>query len=196
MPNIVLVFVGGILVDRYGPGPVRVSNSVICLAGAALTAIGAPFALMAAGRLMFGIGAETMIVATIVALGIWFAGRQLAFAMALSISFARIGSYTVDVRRSGHRAPYASGWQAPLSLAAGIMCAGVVAAFLYWRLEAPRPRVACRYLAFRASGLELSKLAQFSRGYWYVLALCVLFYSVISISDFGCDYFQHTGTLR
>ena len=44
------------------------------------------FAVMAAGRLLFGIGAETMIVATIVALGIWFAGRQLAFAMALSIA--------------------------------------------------------------------------------------------------------------
>jgi len=197
VPNIVLVFVGGILVDRYGPGPVTFWTSVICLAGAALTAIGTPFALMAAGRLMFGIGAETMIVATIVALGIWFAGRQLAFAMALSISFARIGSYAVDVSPVWAPGAYASGWQAPLSLAAGIMCAGVVAAFLYWRLEASSAARGLQVLGLSRERIELSKLAQFSRGYWYVLALCVLFYSVIFPfrSTFSIKYFQHTGAL-
>ncbi len=197
VPNIVLVFVGGILVDRYGPGFVTFWSSLVCLAGAALTAIGTPFALMAAGRLMFGIGAETMIVATIVALGIWFAGRQLAFAMALSISFARVGSYAVDVSPVWASGAYASGWQAPLTLAAGIMLAGVVAAFAYWRLEATAAARGLQVLGLSRERIELGKLAQFSPGYWYVLALCVLFYSVIFPfrSTFSIKYFQHTGGL-
>jgi MFS family permease len=197
VPNIVLVFVGGILVDRYGPGLVTFWSALVCLVGAALTALGTPFALMAAGRLMFGIGAETMIVATIVALGIWFAGRQLAFAMALSISFARVGSYTVDVSPVWASGAYASGWQAPLWLAAGIMLAGVAAALAYWRLEATAAARGLQVLGLSRERIELAKLAQFSRGYWYVLALCVLFYSVIFPfrSTFSIKYFQHTDGL-
>ena len=193
-PNIVLVFVGGILVDRYGPGFVTFWTAVICLAGALLTAIGTPFAVMAAGRLLFGIGAETMIVATIVALGIWFAGRQLAFAMALSISCARVGSYAVDVSPLWASNAYASGWQAPLWLAAGVMAAGVVAALAYWRLEATAATRGVQVLGLSRERIELRSLARFNRGYWYVLALCVLFYSVIFPfrSTFAIKYLQHT----
>lgn len=196
-PNIVLVFVGGVLVDRYGPGLVTFWTAVACLAGAVLTALGTPFAVMAAGRLLFGIGAETMIVATIVALGIWFAGRRLALAMALSISFARVGSYSVDVSPVWASGAYASGWQAPLWLAAGIMLIGVVAAFLYRRLEATAAARGVQVLGLSRERIELAKLAHFSRGYWYVLALCVLFYSVIFPfrSTFSIKYFQHTSGL-
>ncbi len=195
LPNIVLVFVGGILVDRYGPGLVTFWTAIVCLAGALLTAIGTPFAVMAAGRLLFGVGAETMIVATIVALGIWFAGRQLALAMALSISFARIGSYTVDLSPLWASGAYASGWQSPLWLAAGVMLAGCVAAFLYWRLETTAAARGVQVLGLSRERIELRGLARFSRGYWYVLALCVLFYSVIFPfrSTFAIKYFQHTG---
>src|SRR5262245_14486789 len=62
MPNIVLVLVGGVLVDRYGASVVTLWTAVICLVGATLTALGGSFEMMAVGRLLFGIGAETMIV--------------------------------------------------------------------------------------------------------------------------------------
>ncbi|HNR21765.1 MAG TPA: MFS transporter [Steroidobacteraceae bacterium] len=195
VPNIVLVFVGGVLVDRYGPGLVTFWTALVCLAGALLTAVGTPFAVMAAGRLLFGIGAETMIVATIVALGIWFAGRQLALAMALSISFARLGSYTVDLSPLWAPDAYASGWQAPLWLAAGVMFAGCLAAWVYRRLEANAAARGVQVQGLSRERIELRSLAHFNRGYWYVLALCVLFYAVIFPfrSTFAIKYFQHTG---
>jgi len=197
VPNIVLVFVGGILVDRYGPGLVTFWTALVCLAGTLLTAVGTPFAVMAAGRLLFGIGAETMIVATIVALGIWFAGRRLALAMALSISFARLGSYAVDLSPLWAPDAYASGWQAPLWLAAGVMFAGCLAARIYWRLEANAAARGVQVQGLSRERIELRSLARFNRGYWYVLALCVLFYSVIFPfrSTFAIKYFQHTGGL-
>jgi Na+/melibiose symporter-like transporter len=159
------------------------------------TAVGTPFAVMAAGRLLFGIGAETMIVATIVALGIWFAGRQLALAMALSISFARLGSYTVDLSPLCAPDAYASGWQAPLCLAAGVMFAGCLAAWVYRRLEANAAARGVQVQGLSRERIELRSLAHFNRGYWYVLALCVLFYAVIFPfrSTFAIKYFQHTG---
>ncbi|MBX3694040.1 MAG: MFS transporter [Steroidobacteraceae bacterium] len=197
VPNVFLVFVGGILVDRYGPGLVTFWTALVCLAGALLTALGTPFELMAAGRLLFGIGAETMIVATLAALGIWFAGRQLALAMALSVSLARAGSYAVDVSPLWAADAYAAGWQAPLWLAAAVMLGAAVAACAYWRLEARAAASGTQVLGLSRERIELRGLTRFSRGYWYVLALCVLFYSVIFPfrSTFAIKYFQHTGGL-
>ncbi|MCW5573214.1 MAG: MFS transporter [Steroidobacteraceae bacterium] len=197
VPNVFLVFVGGILVDRYGPGLVTFWTALVCLAGALLTALGTPFELMAAGRLLFGIGAETMIVATLAALGIWFAGRQLALAMALSVSLARAGSYAVDVSPLWAADAYAAGWQAPLWLAAAVMLGAAVAAYVYWRLEARAAAGGTQVLGLSRERIELRGLTRFSRGYWYVLALCVLFYSVIFPfrSTFAIKYFQHTGGL-
>src|SRR5579871_5012283 len=71
-PNIVLVLVGGILTDRFGARAMVLATTAICLVGALLTAIGADFYVMAIGRLLFGVGSETLSVAILVALAQWF----------------------------------------------------------------------------------------------------------------------------
>ena len=43
IPNVVLVLVGGILVDRFGAARVMLGTTAICLAGAALTAFSPGF---------------------------------------------------------------------------------------------------------------------------------------------------------
>ena len=50
----------------------------ICLLGALLTALSPNFAGMAAGRLLFGIGAETFGIATLAALAQYFVGGKVA----------------------------------------------------------------------------------------------------------------------
>ena len=64
IPNVVLVIVGGILVDRYGVGRVGTITAGICFLGALLTAASPNFYVMATGRLLYGIGAETYGIAT------------------------------------------------------------------------------------------------------------------------------------
>ena len=86
LPNVVLILVGGILVDRFGTGRMLVWTAFICLAGAALTAWSPSFSGMAAGRLLFGIGAETFNIATIAAVVKYFSGRNLALAIGTSIA--------------------------------------------------------------------------------------------------------------
>ena len=59
LPNIVLVLVGGILVDRFTARRVAVFTAALCFLGALLTAFGSWYPTMVAGRLLFGIGADT-----------------------------------------------------------------------------------------------------------------------------------------
>ena len=53
LPNIVAVFIGGIIVDRFGARVTTLAFSSICLVGAVLTAASPAFPTMAAGRLIF-----------------------------------------------------------------------------------------------------------------------------------------------
>jgi MFS family permease len=55
LPNVFLVLVGGVLVDRFSARLVVFWTTAICLAGAALTAIGSYFPVMVLGRFLFGV---------------------------------------------------------------------------------------------------------------------------------------------
>jgi MFS family permease len=192
IPNIFLVLVGGILVDRFGAARVTLVTTGICFLGALLTAARGDFVTMAAGRFLFGIGAETMLVATTVAIGLWFMKSNLALAMALSISIARAGSYTADMSPTWAASLYDQGWQQPLYLAAALAALSFVAALAYWYLEkrTPPPVAASEQKSDR---IDWRHILSFNRSYWYILALCVLFYSVIFPfrSTFAIKYFQH-----
>jgi MFS family permease len=192
-PNIVLVLVGGVLTDRFGAARVTFWTALICVVGAMLTAIGSHFVVMAAGRLLFGIGAETMIVATLAALGQWFAGRSVAFAMGLGLSMARLGSYAADLSPTYAAQLYERGWQPPLWFAATIMALGLVGAAAYWWVDAHARARGTQLAATSTDRFAWSDVWRFNRSYWYLVALCVLFYSVIFPfrSTFAIAYFQH-----
>src|SRR5829696_821431 len=192
LPNIVMVLIGGIIVDRYGTRLSTLAFAVISLVGALLTALAPNFAGMAAGRLIFGLGAESMIVAITVAIGQWFVGRQLGFAFGVNLSIARAGSYAADLSTSWAKPFYAAGWQPPLWLAAGLMAVGVAGAVLYFVLERSAGRRFDLGQPPPPDRIVWSDLWRFDRSYWYIVGLCVTFYSVILPfrSTFAIKYFQ------
>src|SRR5262245_542149 len=114
LPNVVMVLIGGVIVDRVGTRTATFGFAVICMAGAVLTALSGSFAMMALGRLVFGLGAESLNVAVTAALGQWFKGKQLGFAFGLNLSLSRAGSYAADLSPAWARSAYASGWREPL----------------------------------------------------------------------------------
>ena len=120
-PNIVMVLIGGIIVDRIGTRLSILVFTAVCLLGAVLTAISRSFVVMAAGRLVFGLGAESMIVAITAALGQWFVGRQLGFAFGLNLCIARAGSYAADLSPTWAKSFYASGWQRAAADLGGVL---------------------------------------------------------------------------
>lgn len=193
LPNIFLVLVGGILVDRFSARVVMVVTTALCLLGAIVTALGEQFPVMVVGRLIFGIGAETMIVAATVAFAQWFVGRNFALFFAINVSVSRLGSYLADRSPSFASDLYEQGWQPPLWLAVGFaaMCfAGALIYYVVDRREAPRGTLAIPPPAER---FDWRSLGRFNRDYWYTVALCVAFYSVIFAfrSTFSIKYFQH-----
>ncbi|MGH9386727.1 MAG: MFS transporter [Vicinamibacterales bacterium] len=192
-PNIVLVLIGGIIIDRFGARLTTLVFAAICTLGAVITAISPLFPVMAFGRLIFGLGAETMIVAITVIIGQWFVGKQLGFAFGLNLSVARAGSYSADMSTSWFKPLYDQGWQPPLWLAAGIAGLMIVGCTAYFLLD---KRAADRFHLKQSSASDRfvwRDLWKFDRSYWYIVGLCVLFYSVIFPfrSTFAIKYFQH-----
>ena len=192
-PNIVMVLIGGIIVDRIGTRLAILIFTAVCALGAILTAISPSFVVMAAGRLLFGLGAESMIVAVTTALGQWFVGRQLGFAFGLNLSIARAGSYAADLSPTWAKSFYDQGWQAPLWLAAGLFGISLAAAIAYFGLDRWTGKRYALTQPGSADRLVWSDLWKFDRSYWYVVGLCVTFYSVIFPfrSTFAIKYFQH-----
>ena len=193
LPNIVLVLVGGILADRFGAVRVILWTAATCFLGAAITAFAPGFLGMATGRLLFGVGAETLQIATLIPIAEYFTGKSLAFAMGLALGVGRLGSYSSDMSPTWFAASYQRGWQSPLEIATAIAAVSVIAAFGLWcisgrnRSAAPgaAPKVEKRF--------SFSEALRFGPAYWILVVLCVLWYGVILAfrGTFSIKYFQH-----
>jgi MFS family permease len=194
LPNIVLILVGGVLVDRFGAARMTLVTAAVCLAGAALTAFSPSFTGMAAGRLLFGIGAETFSIATLAAIADYFGGRSLAFAMGLALAIGRLGSFGADMSPTWFSAASAQGWQPPLVIATAFAATSFAASLAYWWADRGPRKAGLLPTGRTAERVVWRDLLHFGRAYWYLLALCVLWYSVILAfrSTFAIKYFQHT----
>lgn len=193
LPNILMVLIGGVLVDRYSARTVTLVTTGICLLGALLTAASGQFVVMAAGRLLFGLGAETMIVAITVGLAQWFAGRHLALLFALNLSLARAGSWLADRSPSFARPLYEQGWQPPLWLASGLAAVALLGGVAYWLVDRREARRGTLAVAAPSERIDWRALLRVRSEYWLIVGLCVAFYAaIISFrSTFAIKYFQH-----
>jgi MFS family permease len=190
LPNIIMVLIGGIIIDRIGTRKATVLFSLICMAGAALTVATGSFPVMAAGRLLFGLGAESLIVAVTTALARWFRGKELSFAFGLNLTLARLGSYAAQRSPTWAKSAFED-WQGPLLIALVFAFVSAIGAAIYWILESGAEK---RYRLGAADETEkpsFRDLFRFGRSYLYVVALCVTFYSAVFPfnSTFGVKFF-------
>jgi MFS family permease len=192
-PNIVMVLVGGVIVDRVGTRLATVLFASVCLVGAVVTALSPSFKVMALGRLLYGLGAESMIVAITVAIGQWFVGRQLGFAFGVNLSIARAGSWAADISPTWAKSFYDRGWQPPLWLAAALAGTALLAAIAYFLVERAAARKYDLAAAEPTDRIVWGDLVKFDRSFWLVMGLCVAFYAVVFPfrSTFSIKYFQH-----
>ena len=191
LPNIPLAVFNGLLIDRYGPVRVTLWAAVIGVIGAILTAIGTPFELMWAGRLVFGISDGTIFISLVATLARWFPPSGVALATSLFLSLARVGSFSVDISPTWARPLYEGGWQPPLWLGAGITGCGLVAAIVLWLIDRRRELATHEPAARKLP--EWSTLWKFDLSYWYILGLHVLYAAVFFPfrQSYAIEYFQH-----
>jgi MFS family permease len=178
IPNVIMVLIGGIIIDRLGTRRSTFIFGALCFIGAAVTASSGRLEIMAAGRLVFGIGAESLIVAVTTAIAKWFKGKELSFAFGMNLTIARLGSFAALNSPSWAKPAYEQ-WQLPLLIAVGMSTMCIVGAILYWVLEA---RAGRRYqigAAGETEKVQLRQIFRFTASYWFIVALCITFYSAI-----------------
>ena len=190
VPNIVMVLVGGILIDRIGVKKATFIFAVLCFLVAALTALSPRLWVMASGRLVFGLGAESLIVAVTAAVAQWFRGKELSFAFGINLLIARLGSFAALNSPTWARGAFGS-WRTPLLIATVFGAVCVIAAGIYWLMENGAAR---KYTLGRQGGTDKvvwGDLLKFSPTYWYVVALCITFYSgIFPFQTFAVKFFQ------
>jgi MFS family permease len=194
LPNIILVVVGGILVDRVGAATVALGTCAICLAGASLTALSPSFHGMVLGRLLFGVGAETLSISVLATIVRYFAHRNLALAMGLCIAVGRLGSFSADMSPRWMPHSYAAGWQPPLLVSMSIAGASLVGAWAYWLIDRGVGKKSLSHSSMKPISVRIGDLFSFPEPYWFLLTLAILWYAVIIAfrSTFAIKYFQHT----
>ncbi|ETW06159.1 hypothetical protein, variant [Aphanomyces invadans] len=91
VPNMVLPLFGGVLIDRVGVQTMTMVVASLVLVGQVIVALGCAahnFDVILVGRIVFGLGGETMGVAQTKFLVTWFDMSELAFVFGLSNSFS------------------------------------------------------------------------------------------------------------
>jgi MFS family permease len=194
---IATVLIGGILIDRLGVRRALLLFGCICLAGSMLTAFSPRFEVMAGGRFLFGMGAESLIVAITAAVAKWFKGKELSFALGLNLMLARFGSWLAQNSPTWAHSAYNS-WQGPWLIGVGFVSLCVLGPIAYWIMEARAEQRYALGKAGEADKIVLQDVKNFGLSYWYLVGLCVIFYSAIfPFETFAVKYFIDAhGTTR
>lgn len=246
IPNVVMVLIGGYIVDRLGTRKAIFLFGVICLIGAAITCYpnssalqkivvgcvntfvplirllghipllsrisaiadlaslegiqtsrGAIVGSMAAGRLVFGIGAESLIVAVTTAIAKWFRGKELSFAFGINLMIARFGTWLAQNSPTWAKPAY-DNWRSPLLISVGFATFCVTGAIVYWGMEIYAEKKFELGHAGATDKVVLSDIYKFGLSYWYIVALCIVFYSAIfPFETFAIKFFiEAKGTSR
>jgi MFS family permease len=202
-----MLIIAGVLVDRLGLKISGILYAFLCVLGAALTAFGAmadlpsmlgsfygwlgsaflpswspELKIMLLGRVIYGVGAEAILVVNNKVLARWFLGKELAFAYGMNLTVMRLGTFLA----LNLQAPVAQAWGLPSALwfAAVIMAVGFGTFFIYLFIEKIVARRETRLPS--ASSLEtpeeqfkLREAFSFDASFWYITLLCVTFYSAV-----------------
>jgi MFS family permease len=192
LPNIFVLLAAGIIIDRFGAKKSMLAFGSLVFAGVVVTALTPQIAVMASGRLILGIGAESLAMATHVVIARWFFRSELTFAFALRGSALRLGSLSAQTSPTWAAAAYAY-WRWPLliAVACGSLC--VIGTALYWVLESVGERRFQLGPAQHEGRPALRNFFRFNASFWLLAALCLTFYACIfPFQTFGQKFLINT----
>ncbi|MGE5354583.1 MAG: MFS transporter [Acidobacteriota bacterium] len=197
IPNVFMVLIGGIIIDRLGTRISTFIFSALCLLGAIVTASSSSLTFMAAGRLIFGLGAESLIVAVTTIIGRWFKGKELSFAFGLNLTIARLGSFAALNSPSWGRA-FFDNWQTPLLISVAAGTISVAAVIIYILMDVHASKVFALREVPKQDEIKFREIFNFKPSFWFITLLCVTFYSAIfPFQTFAVKFFMEThGTTR
>lgn len=171
------VLFGGYLVDRIGTRRASLLFSVLVVAGAAIVAAAPDLPVLYLGRIVFGMGSETMIVAQSAILARWFTGKELALSFGISLTISRLGtlfSFNTEALLAER-----IGFRGALWVAAAFCLVSLLFNWIYVLLD----RRAEGVLHFAEAGagdkIAWADVKRLRASYWFAVMICVTFYSAI-----------------
>jgi len=202
--NVFLLFliIGGIILDKMGVRFTGLFAASVMVAGAAIKywAISthsldgvnwhvlfweakAQVLMAALGYAIFGVGVEVAGITVSKIIVKWFKGHEMALAMGLQISIARLG--TALAISTALPVGLHFNVSTPILFGLIMLCAGLIAFFIYTfndvKLDAS---IAAQDKANNVAAEEEFRIKDIfkiigNRGWWYIAILCVLFYSAV-----------------
>ena len=199
---LLMLFVGGIILDKKGVRFTGILSCVLMLAGAAvvygvitftspgpvwdvplLGMVKRQVALASLGFAFFGIGYEMCGITVSKVVVRWFSGKEMALAMGLQVAMARLGTALA----LGFSPIIALKWGLSTPIMIGVFCVGVgLIAYLYYctmdrQLDKVTGNLATQDENADDEQFHFSdmKLTVKNPGFWLITLLCLFYYSAL-----------------
>jgi MFS family permease len=178
IPNLFfLLVVAGFLLDKLGVKRAGSLYAFLILLGSFMTSAGAgnSFALMLAGRAVYGFGSEATLLVTNKVIARWFKGKELGFAFGLNITVMRLGTI-LALRASAPIADAAGSYRWAIWVSTIIMLVAFLSFFVYILLDRKSAE------ADKSGGGEkivFSDITRLGYPFWVVSFLCLTYYSAV-----------------
>ena len=159
-----------------------------------MVALSSSVPVACAGRFVFGAGSESLVVAQNAILARWFTGRMLAMSFGITLALARLG--TLFSFNTMSLTANRFGWRGALWVAAGLCVASLAANVVYYILDKANEKRLGLAEAEAGDKIVFADIKKFGAPYWYVVALCVTFYSAIfPFTALSTDFFHEKWNL-
>ncbi|OQS05172.1 Major Facilitator Superfamily (MFS) [Thraustotheca clavata] len=186
IPNIVLPFFGGFLVDRLGARLCLMIFALAITLGQIVFAFGcsvSQFNVMLLGRVLFGLGGESLGVAQSTLVASWFKNKELALALGINLSIARLGS----VFNNELSPVIAAHYNVSSALWMGVVMCGVslIATLIVIPIDKRAEAAIARSKSFAASKASASSnfsfrdFREFRPIFWLLAIACMVVYGCV-----------------
>lgn len=193
---LLLLFFGGIILDKFGIRFTGLMSTFLMFAGAIIkwyaTAnvfegitwvpfggdVNTQVALAGLGFAIYGVGCEIAGITVSKVIVKWFTGHELALAMGLQVALARIGT-AVALGASLPIAKALGGVSASVGLGAACLCIGMISFIVYNVMDKKEDAAAASVATEPEEGFKFSDLSLLftNPGFWCITLLCLMFYA-------------------
>ena len=175
---IVIVFFGGMLYDKLGPRRASLLFCCLVLVGATIVAFAHSTFELFAGRLIFGAGSESLIVVQSAIISRWFKGKEMALAFGIALTISRVGTlFSFNTEELISR--YFGSYRMALWAAAGFCLFSLLCNLVYVAMDYHGEKVLKLPKPEGGDKIVFSDIKKFTSSFWFVVLLCVTFYSAI-----------------
>ena len=202
---LLMLFFGGIILDKMGVRFTGLLSTILMFGGAAIKwwAVEASFtgevfglptqvAIACLGFAIYGVGCEITGITVTKIIAKWFAGKEMALAMGLQVALARIGTacalfFALPIAKSSGLV------STPVFIGASALCIGFLAFMVYRVMDVKVDKCIVKEKELEKAAGEASeeeaqegddqfklsdlKLIFVNKGFWLITLLCLMFYS-------------------